>query len=87
MSIPENLEQLDIKALRGVFVGLVQESRNFMPNARKDAAIPDQADILNKLPENPRVMRKALRKLSAEVDAAKRKSHSLRGGRRLWPYL
>ena len=74
MSIPENLEQLDIKALHGVFVGLVQESRNCMPNARKDAAITDQADILNKLPENPRVMRKAIGKLSAKIDAAKRKS-------------
>ena len=76
MSIPEKLEQLDIKALHGVFVGLVQESRNCMPNARKDAAITDQADILNKLPENPRVMRKAIGKLSAKIDAAKRKSHS-----------
>ena len=74
MSIPANLEQLDIKALHGVFMGLVREGSNCMPNARKDAAIPDQADILNKLPENPRVMRKAIGKLSAEVDAAKRKS-------------
>ena len=76
MSIPANLEQLDIEALHGVFMGLVQEGSNCMPNARKDAAITDQADILNKLPENPRVMRKAIGKLSAKIDAAKRKSHS-----------
>ena len=87
MSIPGNLEQLDIKALHGVFVGLVQESRNCMPNARKDAAVTDQADILNQLPEDPEVVLIAIGKLSAKIDAAKRKSHSLRGGRRLWPYL
>ena len=80
MSIPANLEQLDIKALHGVFVGLVQESRNCMPNARKDAAITDQADILNELPEDPEVMLIAIGKLSAKIDAAKRESHSLRGG-------